>query len=151
MLKKFYSEYKVIDATKNSIDEILKLTKLYKNSKNVLIYVGRGANNILFFKTYETVHKCKEKIQMIFSNNDNYIYFENADNIFDKNGDIKLLRKFLDRDTVCTNCFATEYINAGSCKKCGSIICYDCAEQLSCDDGTVKCRRCGYKIAHWSS
>ena len=146
LIKKYFPTYKIYDASYKSDKQIKKIIEICLSVDNLIVFILRNDKNSNFFKTFETNHKLKENIGIMFFNKDNCRYFENKDIKEESiDGIIRYFKNFIEYNNNCCICyeeFDCEKRNTLLCGKCGSSYCTKCLLNIAVRNDNVVCPVC---------
>ncbi len=126
LLRANFPTYKIYNASNKTDKHREQTIQLCMKEHNILMYVVRNKKNDQFFKKYEKLHYDK-KLQLLFFNKDDYIYFRENPNADYKGLMIFLKHRLNMGDNECCICYETfQNNNLIICQKCGSSVCRKC-------------------------
>jgi len=156
-LEKKFKKYKIYEIVE--ISKYDKVIKICNSNKNIIAFIKRCESNEDFFKCFEYFERVKNdrlpnnRIEFIFYNLDNYIWFSIDDSEKFKTRILKSISKRLLKKSKCEICDFEEGDEKKTlfyhCK-CTSAYCINCIEKLRIENDnnslTSPCLNCNKKF-----
>ena len=140
-MKGKFPNYKVINLSNKTSDEISDIIEKTSNEKNLIKFIERKSKNEEYFKYVQSVHT--KKIE-----NFKYLIIEKNTHAIskEKNYDSRILhlQRTFNNENNCPICFEEDLREYVYCQKCATVCCLSCMDKLE-NIGPVCCSVCRHE------